>query len=84
MENNDSMTCVAQFRKNKSDVVRVEYGNYLGHVVADMRVWERDFDGELHRSKRGLTLRIEQLPDLLKGLTEVMAAGGARETFEAD
>jgi hypothetical protein len=67
---------VARFGKNAREEVRVTVGEYRGRQVADFRVWTR-LDDHDQPTRKGLTIRVEQVPELLAAVHAVMEVGRA-------
>ncbi len=67
------------FKKNSREVVKVSLETYMGRRVLNIRVWF-DSDGEWKPSKKGLSLAVERLPELVEVLTDAMRA--ARPTWK--
>ncbi|MGH2354089.1 MAG: transcriptional coactivator p15/PC4 family protein, partial [Chloroflexota bacterium] len=58
-------------RKNSVEVVRVALREYQGRRYLDIRLWYWSEDGPeetLRPSRKGVTLRVEQLPELRDAL----------------
>lgn len=67
---------VAEAKKNQKEVVRVETAEYQGHDLFAIRVYTVNGDpvggkGDYYPSKKGITLRLDMLPWLIKSLHEV-------------
>jgi|GEM_PF-274553 len=72
---------VYSFPKNDTEEVRLTLREYKERVYLDLRVWFLAKEGEYHPTKKGLSLSVEFLPELRKGLEKVKEAGalaGAR------
>jgi hypothetical protein len=59
------------FEKNKAEVVKICLQDYRGSEVIDIRVW-RIINGEEYRTRKGLTIRRELLPELISALEEAL------------
>jgi len=55
---------VYAFAKNSRDEVRATLTEYGGHPVVDLRVWVDGPDDKSRPTRKGLTLRVEFLPEL--------------------
>ena len=65
---------VATVRKNAAEEIRVALTEYQGKRLCDIRVFtEYRSTGEIGPTKKGLSVRIEQLPELIKALQDVKA-----------
>lgn len=59
--------------KNKLEQVHIALSNYEGKNLIDIRSYS-DFDGEGHKpTKKGVSLPIDKIDDVIKGLTEARA-----------
>lgn len=70
---------VAQWNKNKRDVVRVMLDEYGGHDLISIRVWYRN-DGELRPSPKGISMEVVHLPKLVKAIKKANKIHKARQT----
>lgn len=55
-------------KKNNAEQIRIEKLNYKGHDVVNMRVWWTSPEGREIPTKKGLTITLDMLPDLLTAL----------------
>lgn len=64
-------TMVAQIQKNALDEIRIAFSEYKGHKYLDIRV-HTVFDGdpEPRPTKKGITIKPEQIGELLEALQE--------------
>ena len=58
---------VAEWDRNKREVIRVALDRYNGRHTVNVRVWYRDDDG-LKPGKTGITLALSHLPALAEAL----------------
>ena len=65
------MSCLASFRKNAREEVRVSLDEFNGHELVNIRVWYQTESGQVRPGKQGLAMRLEQLPDLMEALATV-------------
>jgi hypothetical protein len=66
---------IAEIPKNQREVYRVIARTYKGYRLADVRVWFYDPDtGEL-RPGKGVSIKAEALPDIIKALSGLAEAG---------
>jgi hypothetical protein len=67
----EEKTVVDEFEKNSAEVVRTSISEYQGKLYCDLRVWTSGAAGDLGErkpTKKGLTISVEILPDLLKAV----------------
>ena len=65
-----------QFEKNaRGEVVRITREEYKGADLVNIRVWFTASDGELRPSKNGLTIRADQIPQMIEALLGVQDEG---------
>lgn len=57
---------VGGFHKNPGEDVRVSISNFKGHDLLGIRIWYKDSEGELKPSKKGITVALDLLPQLLR------------------
>ena len=64
---------VYRFRKNASEEVRIGIEDYRGHRCVDMRcyVLPPTEGGKAQPTPKGLKIRVEQLPELQKGMERI-------------
>ena len=79
---------IATFAKNKAEEVRIDLTEYQGHDLVSARVWApSDGTGVKVPTRKGLTLNVRLLPDLIEALQEAereaRAAGLLKESSEA-
>jgi hypothetical protein len=60
---------IAEWDRNKREVVRVELDQYNGRHTVNVRVWYRDGDA-LKPGKTGITLAVKHLPALAEALVD--------------
>lgn len=56
--------------KNAREELRVEYTLFNGHHLLAFRVWAHTGDDGWKPTKKGITVRVAMLPDLLRCLSE--------------
>lgn len=63
---------IAEFTKNRREMCRVALDNYQGVDLIDLRVTVQlsESSGIWTPTKKGLSLRVEQLPELIAALQE--------------
>ena len=65
-----------EFQKNnRGEVVRITRDEYKGADLVNIRVWFTADDGELRPSKSGLTIRGDQITQMIEALQAVKAEG---------
>ena len=70
---------IDQFDKNSIEKVRVHINQYNGNRYVDVRVWIKPDAGEDSgeiATKKGLTLHVELIPDLISALEKARKAIG--------
>ncbi len=69
---------IAELPKNATEVVRVTLDTYQSKPIADVRVFtEYKTTGELGPTRKGVTIRAEQLPELVRALAKAEAEARA-------
>ena len=70
-----------EFKKNdRGEVVRIVREDYKGADLVNIRVWYRADNGEMRPSKTGITIKGDQIDQLIEALQAVKAEG--RQTNE--
>jgi hypothetical protein len=64
---------VAEWSRNKRDVIRVTLDEYNGRKIVNCRTWWRNDDGDLRPGKSGLALSVRHLPALAGALAAALA-----------
>lgn len=64
---------VYSFTKNTREQVRATLTEFGGHDVLDLRVWVGQGD-EARATRKGLTVRVEDLPELRRAVEALTAA----------
>jgi hypothetical protein len=76
---------IAIIKKNSVDEVRVTLSEYRGRHLLDLRIFtELDNSDEKVPTKRGVNLRVEQLPELLQALEQARAVAVERGFLKKD
>ncbi|MFT4046953.1 MAG: transcriptional coactivator p15/PC4 family protein [Solimonas sp.] len=65
------MTDTIEIQKNAREVYRVQATEYKGHALVDVRVWYLADDGEYKPSAKGLSIKRDALPEVIKALQSV-------------
>lgn len=68
---------IASLEKNASEQIRVSLDEFRGRNLLDVRVFSSFSTGEPTPTKKGLSIRIEMLDDLLEALTKAKAQADA-------
>ena len=68
---------IATISKNSQEEIRVSLSEFKGHRLVDVRTYA-DFDGQGERraTKKGISLKLEKLPDLIQALEAAAAQSG--------
>jgi hypothetical protein len=70
-----SDTVIAEFAKNRREVIRIAIGDYKGHSLVHVRAWVPQSEtGAMIPTRNGLSLRREVIPQLIEALQKVAAA----------
>lgn len=69
---------VFSFPKNLREEVRASLGDYRGHQLADVRVYVVDEHGDPLPTKKGISVRVEDLPQLRDAVDALIAADAER------
>jgi hypothetical protein len=72
----DECRPVYTFGKNTREQVRATLGEYGGFAVASLRVWVRGPGSDYRPTTKGITIRIEHLPELRRAVEALITAGG--------
>lgn len=70
---------VFSFPKNSREEVRATLSLYRGYRLADVRVWTADEDDVDHPTRKGIAVRVEELPKLREAIDALIAAAGLEE-----
>jgi hypothetical protein len=72
----DEPRIVYTFRKNSREELRATLGEFGGFAVASLRVWIVPADGRTTPTPtpKGLTVRVEHLPELRRAVEALIAA----------
>lgn len=69
---------VHAFLKSQREQIRISLNEYKGHEYIDIRSFYES-DGVFRPSKKGVTLRVELLPELLHGIAHLSQIIGITE-----
>ena len=70
---------IYSFPKNSRETVRASLGEYHGRQLADVRVYVAADVGQPIATKKGLSVRVEELPHLLAAVSALIAAAEERQ-----
>jgi len=74
---------IYEFRKNDLETVKILTDNYMGTDVLNIRTFVVNQSGEDVPTKKGLTLALDLLPELLLGLEKTKdSIGGSGNTSQ--
>lgn len=62
----------ATIPRSRGEELRVSLSTLGGHSFIDLRLWFRSDDGTMRPSRKGVTCRLDQLPDLHGALTKAL------------
>ena len=65
---------IAEFQKSKIELLRVGLNEFNGHQLATIRVWTTRPDGDPLPTKKGVTIKVGMLPEIIAALQETEAA----------
>jgi len=62
---------LATFPRTETEELRVELAEYEGKPFLNLRIWFRSTDGAWLPTKKGVTIRMREISDLVAALGEV-------------
>lgn len=62
------MTIIAEITKNKRESLRIELAEFKGHHLLGLRVWAQPAEGEAIATRKGVTLAVALLPEIIRAL----------------
>ena len=68
--------------KNSRESLVINQSEFKGVKLVDVRVFYKDENGDLKPTKKGVSVRLEQLDALIKALSEVSATAREQELVE--
>ena len=68
--------------KNSRESLVINQSEFKGVKLVDVRVFYKDENGDLKPTKKGVSVRLEQLDALIKALSTVSAAAREQELVE--
>ena len=75
-------TATAEIRKNATEIIKIERGEYQGTDLLHARVWYDDGSGEHKPSKKGLSLRPETWQEILPAIHKALGLEAADDQDE--
>ena len=61
-------TVLASFERYGEEQLRISISHYQGHARLDLRLWYPGDDGEYKPTKRGITLRADEIETTIQAL----------------
>ena len=68
--------------KNSRESLVINQSEFKGVKLVDVRVFYKDENGDLKPTKKGVSVRLEQLDALIKALSEVSATAREQQLVE--
>ena len=68
--------------KNSRESLVINQSEFKGVKLVDVRVFYKDENGDLNPTKKGVSVRLNQLDALIKALSEVSATAREQEPAE--
>ena len=68
--------------KNSRESLVINQSEFKGVKLVDVRVFYKDENGDLKPTKKGVSVRLEQLDALIKALSEVSATAREQQLAE--
>ena len=68
--------------KNSRESLVINQTEFKGVKLVDVRVFYKDENGDLKPTKKGVSVRLEQLDALIKALSEVSATAREQQLVE--
>lgn len=62
------MMIIAEIAKNKREYLRIELAEFKGHHLLGMRVWAHPAEGEAIATRKGVTVAVAMLPEIIRAL----------------
>ena len=66
----------ATFARSDTEELRVELASYEGHPFVNLRIWFTGTDGQWHPTKKGCTVRLREVPELVAALEALGSGNG--------
>lgn len=64
---------IAEIEKNKGEILRVELAEFKGYKLVNLRIFYKHAYDDWRPTKKGLTWRVERLPELRAALADAEA-----------
>lgn len=58
--------------RSETEQIRINWSEYDGHPFLSIRMWKRYDDGTWWPDKRGIAIRVRELPDLVVAMAEAV------------
>ena len=65
---------IDRFKKNAVEEIRASLTEFSGHKLVDLRIWAENKAGELVPTKKGISVRVDLFPALLRAVESVRGA----------
>ena len=65
---------IDRFQKNALEEIRVSLTEFNNYRLVDLRTWTKNKAGELVPTKKGISVRVDLFPALLKAVERLRAA----------
>lgn len=75
-------TATTEIRKNATEIIKIERGEYQGVDLLHVRIWYDDGGGEYLPSKKGLSLRPETWREILPAIHKALGPEAAGDQDE--
>lgn len=75
----DHVKTLHEFQKNALEVIRCSLTRFKGHQLVDIRAFYEDEDGEWRPTKKGISVSVELIDELLKGVQKLREAVDAQK-----
>ena len=73
---NNTPRILASFPRTNGSEVRLMRKQYRGKVLVDLRLYWLNKSGEWQATRKGATLKPEELPELIRALSALVQEGG--------
>ena len=65
---------IDRFQKNATDEIRVSLTEFNNYRLVDLRTWTKNKAGELVPTKKGISVRVDLFPALLRAVERLRGA----------
>ena len=69
---------IAEFSKNKQELIRGEFCVYNGKLLFQLRTWYRTKDGEIRPTRDGIAIQIHCVDDLFNMVSQAWSKAKSR------